>query len=98
MLANENTLYTTTLYQVVNESYKHNVPAGAETHFKVTIVSETFIGKSLIDRHRAVNNCLSDELKEGGVHALSIQAKTPDQWQSNPVIHTTPNCLGGSSH
>ena len=46
-----------------------------ETHFKVVIVSEFFEGKPLIDRHRAVNECLALELSEG-VHALSIDAKT----------------------
>ncbi len=27
--------------EVVNESFMHNVPAGSETHFKVTAVSQT---------------------------------------------------------
>jgi len=53
--------------------------AKGETHFKVTIVSDKFDKMPLIERHRAVNECLSEEL-EGGVHALSIQAKTPEQW------------------
>ena len=30
------------------------------------------------------------------VHALSIQAKTPKQWESSPELASTPNCLGGS--
>lgn len=34
--------------QVVNESYMHNVPKGAETHFKVLVVSERFEGLPLI--------------------------------------------------
>ena len=53
----------------------------SETHFKVVIVSEAFEGKPLIDRHRAVNECLREELEQG-VHALSIDAKTPKQWQA----------------
>ena len=28
--------------EVINESYMHNVPKGAETHFKVLVVSEKF--------------------------------------------------------
>ncbi|XP_039262813.2 DNA-binding transcriptional regulator BolA-like isoform X1 [Styela clava] len=81
---------------VVNESFKHNVPKGSETHFKVVVVSDKFSGKRLIDRHRDVNNILSKEL-EGSVHALSIQAKTPDQWEkSGQTIANTPPCLGGS--
>ena len=31
---------------VVNESHKHNVPKGSESHFNVLIVSETFEGKT----------------------------------------------------
>ena len=38
--------------EVENESYKHNVPEGAESHFKVTVVSEKFNGKMLLARHR----------------------------------------------
>lgn len=28
--------------EVINESYMHNVPKGAETHFKVLVISEKF--------------------------------------------------------
>lgn len=34
--------------EVINESYMHNVPKGAETHFKVLIVSEKFENLALI--------------------------------------------------
>ena len=81
--------------ELVNESYKHNVPEGSESHFKVLVVSESFEGKSLIERHRMVNHVLGDELKRG-IHALSIQAKTPSQFQADPTVSSTPNCLGGS--
>ena len=84
-----------TFLEVINESYMHNVPKGSETHFKVLIVSEKFAGKPLIKRHREVNTVLSEELK-GGVHALSIVAKTPDQWDSDPNVVKSPPCLGGS--
>lgn len=33
---------------VINESYMHNVPKGAETHFKVVVVSDKFDGMPLI--------------------------------------------------
>lgn len=81
---------------VINESFKHNVPKGSETHFKVVIVSDKFSGKKLIDRHRDVNSVLTEEL-QGSVHALSIQAKTPEQWEkSDQKVANTPPCLGGS--
>ena len=73
--------------EIIDESYKHAGHAAmkehnrsGETHFKVVIVSDDFDGKMLIDRHRAVNDCLADELQTG-VHALSIEAKTQKQWE-----------------
>lgn len=80
---------------IVNESFKHNVPKGSESHFKVVIVSDQFEGKSLVERHRMVNHCLGEELKQS-IHALSIQAKTPSQWSENSTVASTPPCLGGS--
>lgn len=42
-----------------------------------------------------VNEILKEELSTG-VHALSIVAKTPDQWQaSDKIIEPSPNCRGG---
>ncbi|CAE7830849.1 BOLA1 [Symbiodinium microadriaticum] len=81
---------------VINESYKHNVPKGSESHFKVIVVSEEFEGLPLIKRHRTVNHMLADELAMG-VHALSIVAKTPTQWEENMTVSPSPNCLGGSA-
>eukprot|EP01098_Paradermamoeba_levis_P007817 TRINITY_DN3255_c0_g1_i1.p1 TRINITY_DN3255_c0_g1~~TRINITY_DN3255_c0_g1_i1.p1 ORF type:complete len:180 (+),score=28.14 TRINITY_DN3255_c0_g1_i1:48-587(+) len=81
--------------EVVNESYKHSVPKGSETHFKVVVVSDKFEGLSLVEQHRAVNSTLADELKNG-VHALSIQSKTPAKWiATGGKVAETPNCLGG---
>ena len=45
--------------QVINESHKHSVPPGSESHFKVVIVSEQFQGQPLVRRHQAVNTALA---------------------------------------
>ncbi|XP_025199744.1 putative bolA-like protein K11H12.1 [Melanaphis sacchari] len=79
--------------QLINESHMHNVPKDSETHFKVVIVSDEFEGMPLIKRHRLVNTELTDELKSG-VHALSIVAKSPNQWKDEPV-KSSPSCRGG---
>ena len=81
---------------VINESDNHNVPRGSETHFKVVVVSDRFGGQTLVTRHRAVNRALAAQLSSG-VHALSIQALTPDQWADRgEVVPASPPCLGGS--
>ncbi|KAJ9451656.1 hypothetical protein DIPPA_10801 [Diplonema papillatum] len=80
--------------EVRNESFMHNVPKGAETHFKVVVVSEAFQDVKLLERHRRVNDALQNELSTG-VHALSIVAKTPSQWESSSVVDSSPSCSGG---
>ena len=81
---------------VENQSDQHSGPRGRESHFKVVVVSAAFAGQSLVQRHRAVNATLADELR-GGVHALSIEALTPEQWHARGgQTLPTPPCLGGS--
>jgi BolA protein len=83
--------------EVLDESHMHNVPAGAESHFKVLAVSELFAGEKLIDRHRRVNALVRDELA-GGLHALAIHAWTPQEWfdKGGGSAPASPECLGGS--
>jgi len=67
---------------VIDESHQHEGHAGhregGQTHFRVHIVSESFRGKTRIERHRMVNETLAAELK-GGVHALAIHALAPGE-------------------
>jgi len=79
-----------------NESHMHSVPPNSETHFKVVVVSAQFAGKSRVARHQTVNALLAAELA-GPVHALSIQAHTPEEWAARGgVVLESPECLGGS--
>ena len=57
--------------QIENESHMHSSGRGAESHFKVTIVSPAFEGKRSVARHQAIYQCLADELAQG-VHALAL--------------------------
>jgi len=83
---------------VINESHMHHVPPGSESHFKVVVVADGFAGKSRVARHQAVNALLADEIA-GPVHALSIQAHTPEEWQARGgAVLASPACLGGSRH
>jgi len=82
--------------EVINESGMHSVRPGSETHFKVLVVSTAFEGLSLVARHRRVNETLREELASG-VHALSIRALTPSQWEGGGSDgFVSPRCLGGS--
>ncbi|MGY5450289.1 BolA family protein [Agarivorans sp. MS3-6] len=81
--------------EVKNESHMHNVPAGSESHFKVTIVSDEFEGKRLLQRHRAVNQVLAEELKND-IHALAMHTYTSSQWAEQQQTPDSPQCRGGS--
>ena len=51
---------------------------GTADHWKATIVSQAFVGKTLMQRHRMINAALAEELK-GPIHALTLEVKTPDE-------------------
>ncbi|HEY4981846.1 MAG TPA: BolA family protein [Pseudolabrys sp.] len=63
-------------------SHQHEGHAGSrpggQTHYRVYIVSQAFKSKSRLERHRMINQALSDELA-GGVHALAIHAAAPGE-------------------
>jgi BolA family transcriptional regulator, general stress-responsive regulator len=75
--------------EVIDESHKHAshahalnrpgaVASAGGTHFHVKVVSEAFKGKSLVERHRAINHLLRAEF-DAGVHAVAIEAKAPGE-------------------
>lgn len=82
---------------VENESHRHNVPAGSESHFKVVLVSGDFAGLRQVPRHQAIYKVLADELKQG-VHALALHTYTPEEWAAVQVAPASPNCMGGGKH
>lgn len=51
---------------------------GTADHWKARIVSASFVGLSLLQRHRAVMSALEEELK-GPLHALSLEVMTPEE-------------------
>lgn len=81
--------------EVINESPQHGLPETAEKHFRVIIVSTAWEGLTRLDRHRLVNEVLAADLRER-VHALSLQAFTPSEWQKKGgQTFSSPACLGG---
>ena len=93
-LANE---FDADFLQVENESHMHNVAPGSESHFKVTIVSDSFREQMLIKRHRRVNQVLQAELQQ--IHALALHTLTPDEWQARGgAVAASPKCRGGGKN
>ena len=82
--------------EVTNESRMHSVPEGAESHFKVVVVSDRFTGVKLIERHRMINGLLQQEFA-AGLHALALHTLTPEEWLAKGgAVASSPPCMGGS--
>lgn len=83
---------------IQDESHRHHVPEGAESHYKITLVSDAFSQQARIARHRRVNQLLAGEF-ERGLHALSLFLYTPQEWQSmSAEVPDSPPCRGGHRH
>ncbi|MBF0492298.1 MAG: BolA family transcriptional regulator [Deltaproteobacteria bacterium] len=52
---------------------------GDGDHLQATVISELFVGKSLLQQHQLVNGALQDVFKDQ-LHALALKTFTPDQW------------------
>lgn len=73
--------FTPSRLEVVDESHLHAGHAGARDgrgHFRVLIVAEGFRGQAPLKRHRAVYAALG-ALMQTDIHALGIDARTPDE-------------------
>lgn len=86
----------TLFLEVINESPNHNVSDGAESHFKIVIVSEVFESLRAVQRHQLIYKILKEEMKL--IHAISIHPFTEVEWDKrNKSSSDSPECLGGSS-
>lgn len=82
---------------VENESYKHSVPPGSESHFKVVLITAAFTGQRQVQRHQAIYKLLATELATE-IHALALHTYSPEEWQASQSVPESPQCLGGSLH
>jgi BolA protein len=63
---------------VENDSHLHS--RGENSHFRVVVVSDEFLGKGPVERRREVFKCL-DEFWKIGVHSISVSAFTLEEFQ-----------------
>ena len=87
-------IFSPSLLEIENESHRHSSGRGAESHFKITIVSEKFVPMRAVARHRAIYECLADELASG-VHALALHTYTQAEWiERDEISPASTNCVG----
>ena len=66
--------------QIDDATVEVNDVTGSNDHFALLVVSDTFIGMSLLEQHRMVMNLLKQELKEK-VHAVQIKTSTYEKYK-----------------
>lgn len=69
--------------EVINESHLHaghqeHFDGSGETHLRLRIVADAFAEMSRVQRHRAINEIVAQELS-GTLHALAIEASAPGE-------------------
>jgi BolA protein len=72
--------------KIRDDSAAHAGHAGAREggHFAVLVVSDQFAGRTRMQRHQLVYEALA-ELLRTDIHALSIQARTPQEQTRSTV-------------
>ena len=67
---------------LVDESEQHRGHAGYRegggTHWRLSIVSQRFSGRSTVERHRMIYGALGG-LMQHPIHALAITARSPEE-------------------
>jgi stress-induced morphogen len=53
---------------------------GGGDHLQVTVVSEAFAGKPLIQQHQLVYGAVRDAMSSEAIHALALKTYTPERW------------------
>jgi BolA family transcriptional regulator, general stress-responsive regulator len=73
-----------TQLEIIDDSHKHAGHEGARSgggHYTLHIASAQFAGKPTLARHRMIYSALGEMMKHD-IHALNIQAYTPEELQS----------------
>lgn len=76
------TVFSPTELEVKDESHLHaghqNFDGSGGTHFRVIMETPEFEGQSRLQRHRAINQALTEELAST-VHALALELTAPGE-------------------
>jgi stress-induced morphogen len=65
---------------------------GGGDHYEAIIVSQAFVGKTRVNRHRMIYGALQDAMRER-IHALALVTMTPEelqQEQASQIVNIQP--------
>ncbi len=78
------------MFQFVEDLIKQGIPdatvmvedmTGTRDHLAITVVSDAFKGKLLIEQHQMLMDLLKEELKSR-IHAVKLQTYTKEKYQA----------------
>ncbi len=52
---------------------------GTDNHLEARVISPSFVGRSLIERHKMIYAAIQEWIDDDTVHALAIKAWTPEE-------------------
>ncbi|MGD8909990.1 MAG: BolA/IbaG family iron-sulfur metabolism protein [Chromatiales bacterium] len=55
--------------------------AGESCSFEVNVTTPAFAGMKSLQRQRSILTLFNDEIASGELHALTVKAKTPEEFQ-----------------
>ena len=61
---------------------------GDGSKFEAQVISTSFEGVSKINRHKQVYKVLNEHIQSGAIHALTIHALTPEEWENSQKSDT----------
>lgn len=53
---------------------------GGGDHLEVTVVSEQFAGRTLVQQHQLVYKAVRSAMDSEAIHALALKTYTPETW------------------
>lgn len=53
---------------------------GGGDHFEVTVVSDQFAGRTLVQQHQLVYKAVQSAMSTEAIHALALKTYTPETW------------------
>ena len=56
--------------------------SGDGSKFEAVVISPAFAGLTPIKKHKLVYAALNEHIASGAIHALTIRAYTPEEWQA----------------
>lgn len=56
--------------------------SGDGSHYEAIVIGDIFAGKSMVEQQRMVYGPLNAHIISGEIHALTIKAYTPGDWET----------------